>query len=238
MQEHRTRFLCGCFGKRPRTPERSPGRAGEKTTADTAGQYVSPTSDPDCARLIMESRLEGRVLSSDVNGDSSLAKNHVSISSSAKLTEPDKSDKPEEPSGTDSLSAAFDRACSSLGEEQLKALKNTQGLRELFDQLNTSNNKSKEESPFRRGAQKLGPLLTFLGGSIRLATPLASLDPIASNAFGIIQSVMTVRGSPRKLCELRLINFALDCCGNLRRGRKVPGKYRSNAPKDSHHRKM
>jgi len=185
--------------------------------------------------LILESRVKGHVLSSDVNEDSSLTKNNVTISSSAKLTEPNKFDEPEKLSGTDSLSAAFDSACSSLNEEQLKALENTQGLRELFDQLNTSNNKSKEESPFRRGAQKLSPLLTFLGGSISLATPLASLDPIASNAFGIIQSVMTVRESPRKLLELRLIKFALDCCGNLWRGGKVPGKYRSNAPEDPHH---
>jgi hypothetical protein len=62
----------------------------------------------------------------------------------------------------------------------------TQGLQELFEQLNTLNENSKEESPFRRGVQKLSPVLAVLGGSISLSTPIAALDPIANNAFGII----------------------------------------------------
>jgi hypothetical protein len=63
----------------------------------------------------------------------------------------------------------------------------------LYEQLDGSNEKSKEESLFRRGVQRLRPTLEVLGGSMSLASPLAALDPIANNAFGIIQSVMTVR---------------------------------------------
>ncbi|KAF2467751.1 uncharacterized protein BDR25DRAFT_169500, partial [Lindgomyces ingoldianus] len=71
-------------------------------------------------------------------------------------------------------------------------LTKTQGLQVLFEQLHSSNEKSKEESLFRRGARKLRSTLDVLGGSMSLASPLAALDPIVNNAFGIIQSVMTI----------------------------------------------
>ncbi|CAE7015130.1 hypothetical protein HRS9139_02473 [Pyrenophora teres f. teres] len=112
---------------------------------------------------------------------------------SAKLDQTDKlQHEPEQLNGTDPLSSAFRRACSRLSDDQIKPLENTQGLQKLFEQLDGENEKSKETSPFRRGAQKLGPFLTVLGGGVGLATPLAALDPIAGNAFGIIQSVMKI----------------------------------------------
>ncbi|ORY07904.1 hypothetical protein BCR34DRAFT_489051, partial [Clohesyomyces aquaticus] len=88
--------------------------------------------------------------------------------------------------------AAFSQACSSLDEDQKIRLEKNQGLQDLFEQLNSSNEKSKEESMFRRGVQRLQPTLEVLAGGVSLASPLASLDPIANNAFGIIQSVMTI----------------------------------------------
>ncbi|KAF1835029.1 hypothetical protein BDW02DRAFT_496935, partial [Decorospora gaudefroyi] len=88
--------------------------------------------------------------------------------------------------------AAFNQACLSLHEDQKTALGDIQGLRNLFEQLDSSNKKSNEDSLFRRGVKVLSPTLGVLGSSISLATPLAALDPVASNAFGIIQSVMTI----------------------------------------------
>ena len=177
-------------------------------------------------RLKLQSELEGHVLPPDAAEAPSLARNIASRSPSVELSE------------ANPLSAAFGRACLSLREDQRMVLGETQGLQELFEQLNASNEKSKKESPFRRGVQRLGPVLTVLGSSINLATPLAALDPTANNAFGIIQSVVTVRWSLGYPRMLRLIDVALDCYRSLWCGRKVPRRYPSNAPKSSYNRKM
>jgi hypothetical protein len=107
------------------------------------------------------------------------------------------------------------------------ALEETKGLHELFEQLHTSNEKSREDSPFRQGVQKLDPYLKVLGVSIGLATPVAGLDPIASNAFGVVQSVVTVGESPENLWILQLIRVASDCYRSMWCRRKVPRRHQA-----------
>lgn len=91
------------------------------------------------------------------------------------------------------LSAAFERACLDRPEDQKVALRKAQGLHELFKQLERSNQKSSEESAFRRGVKRLTPTIGVIGGSMGFVGSLTALDPVANNAFGIVQSVMTVR---------------------------------------------
>jgi hypothetical protein len=98
-----------------------------------------------------------------------------------------------EPKKAKPSSTAFQEAFSRLREDQKIAMGQTEGLQELFHQLDTSNTTSKEDSPFRKGIRKLGPALDVVGGVLTLATPLAALDPVANTAFGIVQSVMKVR---------------------------------------------
>ncbi|KAJ8111726.1 hypothetical protein OPT61_g5747 [Boeremia exigua] len=163
MQAQTARFFCGCLGKRPSTPKPLPEE----------NDLINSTKD-------LEIKLEGHVIPPNAAEALSLARNTASRSSSIKLSE------------AGPLSVAFNRACLNLHKDQRTALEKAQGLQELFEQLDTLNSKSRNESPFRRGVQKLGPVLAVLGGSTRLATPLAALDPVANNAFGIIQSVMTI----------------------------------------------
>ena len=94
---------------------------------------------------------------------------------------------------TNPLSAAFERACLDRPEDQKVALRKAQGLHELFEQLERSNQKSSEESAFRRGVKRLTPTIGVIGGSMGFVGSLTALDPVANNAFGIVQSVMTVR---------------------------------------------
>jgi hypothetical protein len=97
------------------------------------------------------------------------------------------------PKETNPLSAAFEEACLSRPEEQIVALRKAKGLKELFEQLKCSNQKSNDESLFRRGVKRLQPTLGVIGGGMGFVGSLTALDPVANNAFGIVQSVMTVR---------------------------------------------
>jgi hypothetical protein len=94
---------------------------------------------------------------------------------------------------TNPLSAAFEQACLSRPEDQIIALRKAKGLKELFEQLECSNQKSNDESLFRRGAKRLQPTLGVIGGGMGFVGSLTALDPIANNAFGIVQSITTVR---------------------------------------------
>lgn len=83
------------------------------------------------------------------------------------------------------------------------------GLQDLFEQLDNSDEKSKEESIFRRGVRRLRPILEGLGGGMNLVSPLAALDPIANNAFGIIQSVVKVRWFQEHLMDASTDKFCI-----------------------------
>ena len=120
------------------------------------------------------------------------------------------------------LSAAFARAYLSRTDDEKIALGKTQSLRDLFAKLDSTNTKSKEQSRFRRGVEILQPTLQMLGSSMNLASPLAALDPIASNAFGIVQSVVKVIYS---LWHVRhsADDLMTDCDRNLWSRNRIPG---------------
>lgn len=79
-------------------------------------------------------------------------------------------------------------------QQELQEL-NASGIkdpRELLDHLNSANETQHAESFFRRGLKRLSQPLEYLEFCLNLASPLAGFDPIAQNAFGIIQSVVVV----------------------------------------------
>ena len=72
-------------------------------------------------------------------------------------------------------------------------LKSGRQLDELFHHLNEANQLHKEESILRRGMGRIQKPIKYLEMMVSLASPLASVNPASSVAFGIVQSVATVR---------------------------------------------
>ena len=72
-------------------------------------------------------------------------------------------------------------------------LKNGRTLEELFRHLNEANQLHKDESILRRGMERIQKPIKYLEMMVSLTSPLASVHPASSLAFGIVQSVTTAR---------------------------------------------
>ena len=90
-------------------------------------------------------------------------------------------------------SAAYGEALSLLDEEKRLVVREGQNLEKLFDNLNDTNTRQKNESILRRGIRKVQNPIKFVNSAVKMASPLGGFNPTASAAFTITQSVTTVR---------------------------------------------
>lgn len=95
----------------------------------------------------------------------------------------------------DPWSAAYEEAVAQLDEEMHALVSRGRDLVELFDNLNESNDMQKSHSIIRRGLERLQTPIKYMNVALTIASPLASANPIASTAIGIVQSVTTVSES-------------------------------------------
>ncbi|KAL8906672.1 MAG: hypothetical protein Q9171_006175 [Xanthocarpia ochracea] len=93
---------------------------------------------------------------------------------------------------TDLWSAAYREAFSSLGEEEKSMISKGESIEKLFMTLAKTNEELAGDSLFRRGLQRLQAPLTNIKLALDIASPLAAIEPTASTAVGIVQSVTTV----------------------------------------------
>ena len=93
----------------------------------------------------------------------------------------------------DVWSQAYYEALQSLTDPKEKdIMKNSIGVTELFANLEGANKKNLDESLFRRGLKKIQKPLKGLKFALSMASPLSSMDPTVSTAFGIVSSVSAV----------------------------------------------
>jgi hypothetical protein len=71
----------------------------------------------------------------------------------------------------------------------------------LMARLDGTNEDNIRQSRFRRGLQRLEIPLDYAKSCLNVLTPVATIDPIAGQAFGIVQSVLTVRSTDLFLKE-------------------------------------
>ncbi|KAG9255094.1 wd-repeat protein [Emericellopsis atlantica] len=95
-------------------------------------------------------------------------------------------------SSSDPWSAAYQEAFGQLSEELNGMLKSGRNLEELFRHLNEANQLHKDESLLRRGMERIQKPIKYLEMMVSLTSPLASVHPASSVAFGIVQSVTTL----------------------------------------------
>lgn len=74
-------------------------------------------------------------------------------------------------------SAACGEALSQLDEEMRLVVSKDQNLEKLFNNLNETNDKQKNESVFRRGIGKLQTPIKFVDSGVKLSSPVAGFDP-------------------------------------------------------------
>ena len=92
---------------------------------------------------------------------------------------------------SDRWTAAYNQAVSEV-DNDIRAALVGRSLEQLFENLNDFNEKHKTQSIFRRGMERIQKPLQFLDIALSTTEPLASFDPAASTAFGLVRSVTTV----------------------------------------------
>ncbi|KAL8760990.1 MAG: hypothetical protein Q9184_002842 [Pyrenodesmia sp. 2 TL-2023] len=90
---------------------------------------------------------------------------------------------------TDLWSAAYREAVSSFGEEVKAVISKGERIEKLFTSLEETNEKAVGDSLFRRGVQRLQAPLRNFKLALDMAKPLASIEPTASTAVGVVSSV-------------------------------------------------
>ncbi|KAL8927590.1 MAG: hypothetical protein Q9172_001300 [Xanthocarpia lactea] len=93
---------------------------------------------------------------------------------------------------TDLWSAAYREAFSSLGEEEKSMISKGESIEKLFMTLEKTNEEFAGDSLFRRGLRRLQAPLTNIKLALDIASPLAAIEPTASTAVGVVQSVTAV----------------------------------------------
>jgi len=125
---------------------------------------------------------------------------------------------------SDISGSAYRKAWNSLTEDQRKELTFQDGIRELFVQLNKTDEQHKSQSLLRKGLSAVGPYLERLQVTIDFVSPFASMEPAAGTALGLVKGATSVRRNteplrlPHRCCFLyrRPILVRLDCYWNLR----------------------
>lgn len=110
------------------------------------------------------------------------------------------SSKPDE-TISDIPGSAYRKAWSSLTEDQRKELTSQDGIRELFIQLNKTDEQHKSQSLLRKGLSAVSPYLTRLQVTIDFVSPFASVEPAAGTALGLIKGVTSVRWNIEPPCQ-------------------------------------
>ncbi|OAQ96024.1 hypothetical protein LLEC1_03761 [Akanthomyces lecanii] len=112
--------------------------------------------------------------------------------------------------------AAYGEALSLLDEEKRVVVNKGQDLEELFDNLNDTNTRQKNESILRRGMRKVQGPIKFVNSAVTMSAPLAGfINPTASAAFTITQSVTTLAVGVCGM-EDRLNNHITDMLGQIK----------------------
>ncbi|KAL8921899.1 MAG: hypothetical protein Q9208_005503 [Pyrenodesmia sp. 3 TL-2023] len=93
---------------------------------------------------------------------------------------------------TDLWSAAYREAVSSFGEEVKAVISKGERIEKLFTGLEETNEKVAGDSLFRRGVRRLQAPLRNFKLALDMASPLASIEPTASTAVGVVTSVTAI----------------------------------------------
>lgn len=93
---------------------------------------------------------------------------------------------------TDLWSAAYREAVSSFGEEVQNVISKGERIETLFTSLEEANETVAGDSVFRRGVRRLQAPLRNFKLALDMARPLASIEPTASTAVGVVTSVTAV----------------------------------------------
>lgn len=106
---------------------------------------------------------------------------------------------------SDLWSAAYREAVDSLGQDIDAAILQGENVAELLKQLEEIDKEMTQESAFVRGVRYLHslqvPLETFKL-ALDIATPLTSMQPVASMALGVVRGVTAVSSLAETLCCL------------------------------------
>ena len=91
---------------------------------------------------------------------------------------------------------AFQRACSRISEEQIPGLRllgrgEVVNMQDLLKQLYDENNEQSQEW-LRKGLSKVNPYFRGMKFGVDLISPAAAVEPTASLAVGLVQSLMGV----------------------------------------------
>ncbi|KAL8901698.1 MAG: hypothetical protein Q9207_005067 [Kuettlingeria erythrocarpa] len=93
---------------------------------------------------------------------------------------------------TDLWSTAYREAVGSFEEEVQTIISKGERIEELFKRLEENNETVTDESLFRRGARRLQAPLRNFKLALDMARPLASIEPTASTAVGVVTSVTAI----------------------------------------------
>ncbi|OCK90588.1 uncharacterized protein K441DRAFT_617512 [Cenococcum geophilum 1.58] len=95
-------------------------------------------------------------------------------------------------SGNSAIQEAWDRIYKARGEQNSAPFQSLQfqSVDGIFNELRRVDVKRRDESKFCQVLEKLGPIVKKVGSILAYATPIASVDPIASASFGLVQSTV------------------------------------------------
>ena len=100
---------------------------------------------------------------------------------------------PKDPTvGSDRWTAAYREAVSQLDDDVRAFISKEQDLQQLFNGLEKVNDEHRDTSMLRQGLIMIQKPLRYIDLVMGVAQPVAGLEPSASAAFGIVQSVTTV----------------------------------------------
>lgn len=112
-----------------------------------------------------------------------------------------------EAGSTDLWSAAYREAVSSFGEEVKTVISKGEKIEKLFTSLEETNEKDAGDSLFRKGVRRLQAPLRNFKLALDMAKPLASIEPTASTAVGVVTSVTAVSLPTSIRCGIRRVGI-------------------------------
>ena len=94
------------------------------------------------------------------------------------------------------VNCAYQKALSSLDEDQRNRITEQQTIRSLFEQLNKADQDHRERSLLRKGLNAVQPYLERLNVTIDFVSPFASVEPAAGTALGLVKATASVHHPP------------------------------------------